>query len=351
LSQPQLKTFSRRWLPIVLALAGLFVGFLVLYRYVSTFRVDNVALTHDTYLYIPTGSDFDEVVRDMEGKGLLKNVGSFIKVSRKMGYDLHVKPGRYRVTPDMSNQKLVNKLLMGAQDPVRVTFHNIRTKQQLSGRISKQLEADSLSILTMLRSQVDAMAFGFDTATIMAMFIPNTYEFYWNTDANDFFTRMKKEYESFWTPEREQKAYRLGITRIDVSILASIVEEETRMVTEMPIIAGVYLNRLHRGIPLQADPTVRFALGDFSIRRILSKHLQLDSPYNTYKYKGLPPGPIRCPSIRAIDAVLNAEKHSYLYFCAKPDFSGYHVFARTLMEHNRNAEAYRRALNREKIFR
>ena len=162
---------------------------------------------------------------------------------------------------------------------------------------------------------------------------------------------MQKEYEKFWNDEREAKAFKLGLTKVRVSTLASIVEEETRFNIEKPKVAGVYINRLNKGIPLQADPTVKFAVGDFALRRILTKHLEIDSPYNTYKFRGLPPGPIRCPSISSVDAVLNAEKHSYLYFCAKADFSGYHDFAKTLTEHNRNAEAYRRALNKERIYR
>jgi len=183
------------------------------------------------------------------------------------------------------------------------------------------------------------------------MFIPNTYEFFWNTSAKGFFDRMKKEHDTFWNGSRDKKAKEIGLDRIKVSTLASIVEEETIKVDERPRVAGVFMNRLQKGMPLQADPTVKFAVGDFSIRRILKKHLQVDSPYNTYRNKGLPPGPINAPSISSINAVLNYEKHQYLYFCAKPDYSGYHLFARTLAEHNRNAREYQNFLNKERIFR
>jgi UPF0755 protein len=242
-------------------------------------------------------------------------------------------------------------LKLGLQKPLKLTFNNIRTPQQLAGRISQQIEADSLSILALLTSDHVASSYGFDKTTIIAMCVPNTYEFYWNTNAKGFLDKMQKEYERFWNDERKSKAFKLGLTKVEISTLASIVEEETRFNIEKPKVAGVYINRLNKGIPLQADPTVKFAVGDFALRRILTKHLEIDSPYNTYKFRGLPPGPIRCPSISSIDAVLNAEKHSYLYFCAKADFSGYHDFAKTLTEHNRNAEAYRRALNKERIYR
>ena len=191
---------------------------------------------------------------------------------------------------------------------------------------------------------------GFTRETIPALFIPNTYEIYWNVSPERFMARMKQEYNRFWTEERRKKAEALGLTPVEVSTLASIVEEESAVADEYPTIAGLYLNRLKAGMPLQADPTVKFAAGDFALQRILDKHLAIDSPYNTYKYAGLPPGPIRIPSIRAIDAVLNPAHHRYFYMCAKEDFSGRHNFAATLAEHNRNANRYRAELNRRKIY-
>ena len=194
-------------------------------------------------------------------------------------------------------------------------------------------------------------AMGFDDEKFAALFIPNTYELYWNIDAEEFVGKMTKEYNLFWNDDRLKKAENIGLSPIEVSILASIVDKETSKVSEMPRIAGVYLNRINKKWLLQADPTLIFAVGDFEIKRVLDIHKEVESPYNTYKYIGLPPGPICIPSIAAIDAVLNAESHNYFYFCAKEDLSGYHVFARNMKEHNRNAEKYRKALNKKKIYK
>jgi UPF0755 protein len=251
----------------------------------------------------------------------------------------------------MGNKDLISILRAGLQTPVKVTFTGFRTPSQLAQRISKQIEADSVEIVAAFSNNELVEEFGFSTETFIAMFIPNTYEFFWNTDADGFFKRMKREHEAFWNEARIEKAKKLNMSKTQVSTLASIVEEETVNRDERPRVAGVYINRIERGMPLQADPTIKFALGDFTIRRILTKHLSVDSPYNTYKNRGLPPGPINAPSISSIDAVLNYEVHKYLYFCAKSDFSGYHAFARTLTEHNKNAREYQRALNRERIYR
>ena len=210
------------------------------------------------------------------------------------------------------------------------------------------LKGDTL--LRLMNDSAWCASMEFNRQTIVAMFIPNTYEVYWNVSPERFMARMKREYKAFWNASRQEKAQAAGLSPVEVSVLASIVEEESAAVDEYPVIAGLYLNRLKAGIPLQADPTVKFAVGDFSLRRILDKHLEVDSPYNTYKYAGLPPGPIRIPSIQALDAVLNYTKHRYLYMCAKEDFSGRHNFAVTLAEHNRNAARYRSELNRRKIF-
>ena len=242
-------------------------------------------------------------------------------------------------------------LRAGLQTPVRVTFTGFRIPSQLAGRISKQIEADSAAIVEAFFSKDITASYGFTPETFIAMFIPNTYELFWNTDATGFFDRMKREYENFWTDERDQKAKQIGLDRVGVSTIASIVEEETIKTDERPKIAGVFINRLNRGTPLQACPTVKFALGDFTIKRVLTKHLAVESPYNTYKHRGLPPGPINAASISSINAVLNYEKHSYYFFSANPDFSGYHIFSRTLTEHNRNAREYQGKLNKERIYR
>lgn len=311
----------------------------------------NVRLEGEKYLFIKTGSDFKAVIDSINKNNLVINIESFKKVASSFGYDTKVKPGRYKVVSGMSNRALVKMLISAIQTPVKVTFNNIRTPEQLAGKISRQIEADSLSILGLFRNPETAIKYGFKEQTLISMFIPNTYEFYWNTSAEGFFNKMKKAHHQFWNDERKSKAKDIGLTTEEVATIASIVEEESVKRDERPRIAGVYINRIRKRIPLQADPTIKFALNDFTIRRILTKHLEVKSPYNTYKNYGLPPGPINCPSISSIDAVLNFENHQYLYFCAKSDFSGYHVFAKTLMEHNRNAEAYQKALNKERIFK
>ena len=293
-------------------------------------------------LYIPTGSDYQYVRNQLDSLNILIDADAFEWLVEKTEYNKNVHPGRYVFTDGMTNKEAVNMLRLGHQTPVKVVFNNMRTVEQLAGRISSQIEADSLSIL-------DAIMY--DSTVDATTFIPNTYEFYWNTDAEGFVNKMKTEYNNFWNETRLKKAEAIGLTPREVSILASIIDKETAKTSEMPTIAGVYINRLDKKWPLQADPTLIYAIGDFSIRRVLDVHKQVESPYNTYKYTGLPPGPICIPSIAAIDAVLNAEKHKYFYFCAKDDLSGYHVFAKTINEHNRNAEKYRRALNKNNIYR
>ena len=249
----------------------------------------------------------------------------------------------------MSNNQLVNMLRGGLQSPVNVTFNNMRDVDQLAGRIAKQIEADSASISQLFHDQEYIKEHGFNNYTIPALFLPDTYQFYWNTDAEGFAVRMLQEYSKFWTDERKEQAKNLGLTPIQVSTLASIVNKETNMTDEMPRVAGVYLNRLKNNWLLHADPTLIFALNDYSIKRVLNVHKEVESPYNTYKYVGLPPGPICIPSVAAVKSVLNAEQHHYFYFCAKEDFSGYHNFAKTLAEHNRNAAKYQQALNQRGI--
>jgi UPF0755 protein len=250
----------------------------------------------------------------------------------------------------MSNLQLVRKLRSGQQTPVRVTFNTIRTQEDLAEKISANLEVSKEQFLELLQDSVYIRKFGFEEETIMSVFIPNTYEFWWDTSAEELFERMHKEYQIFWTDARKQKAQDLGLSQQEVSTLASIVQAESQKSDERPKIAGVYLNRLRIGMPLQADPTLVFAAGDFSIKRLTAKQMAIDSPYNTYKYAGLPPGPINLPDINSLDAVLNYEKHSYLYFCAKEDFSGYHSFAVGYDEHLSNARRYQRALNAANIY-
>jgi UPF0755 protein len=250
----------------------------------------------------------------------------------------------------MNNLQLVRMLRSGQQTPVRVTFNTVRTQEELAEKISVNLEVSKEQVLELLQDSVYIRKFGFEEETVMSLFIPNTYEFWWDTSAEELFERMHKEYQSFWTEARSQKAQDLGLSKEEVSTLASIVQAESQKSDERPKIAGVYLNRLRIGMPLQADPTLVFAAGDFSIKRLTAKQMAIDSPYNTYKYAGLPPGPINLPDINSLDAVLNFEKHSYLYFCAKEDFSGYHSFAVGYDEHLSNARRYQRALNAANIY-
>ena len=300
----------------------------------------------DFSLYIPSNAVFDQVKDSLSVHDLIQNMESFEWIARKKDYPKHVKPGRYILHDGMSNNQLVNILRGGLQTPVKVTFNNMRDVKMLAGRIGGQIEADSASIVDYLSNDTHLNQLGFNDQTIPAMFLPNTYEFYWNTNAEKFVEKMKGEYDKYWNAERLDKAKSIGLSPVQVSILASIVDKETNKTEEMARIAGVYLNRLRNGWLLQADPTLVFAVGDFELKRVLNVHKEVESPFNTYKYGGLPPGPICIPSLQSINAVLNAEKHNYYYFCAKDDFSGYHVFAKTLTEHNRNAQRYQRALSR-----
>jgi UPF0755 protein len=317
-----------------------------LYKYI--FR-ENVKTLHT--IIIPEEATFDQVLDSLRKYDIVINYKAFIWVSKKKEYPELIKPGRYLFQPGMNTNQMVNLLRGGIQEPLNVTFNNARFKEDLAGKVSKYIEADSLSLLELFQDEEQMAEWGFTPENYKAMFIPNTYEFYWTTTAEEFAERMKLEFDKFWNEERRAKAEKAGLTPTEVTTLASIVSEETVKGDELSRVAGVYINRLKRGIPLQADPTVKFAVGDFTLNRILNSHLDIESPYNTYKYAGLPPGPINFPEIAAIDAVLNYEEHNYIYMCAREDFSGYHNFARTLSEHNRNAEAYRAALDSNKIWK
>lgn len=335
-------------------LAGLVVILVIsvitaFYVYDAIFRSNvNASAGEQTSIFIPTGSGFEEVKTILYSKGLIINHSSFEWLAYRKNYPGLIKPGHYVVATGMSNDELINMLRSGNQTPVRVTFNNIRTKQELAGRIGKQLEADSSSLFRLLSDPEYLDGFGLTNATALTLFIPNTYEFWWNTDADGFIRRMAREYDEFWGADRIEKASGTGLDIAGVVIMASIIEKETLKNDEKARIAGVYLNRLNKGWPLQADPTVVFASGDFSITRVLKIHTEIDSPYNTYRNKGLPPGPICIPSISSIEAVLEYEHHNYMYFCAKADLSGYHTFSRTLREHNKNADAYRKAVAQRK---
>ena len=321
------------------------------YSFYTKVFFPNVALKEspDKYIYIPTGATFNDVLHLLNSDNLLKNQASFEWVAEQMKYKNRIKAGRYLIKKNMSNRELVALLRSGKQTPIKVVFNNVRTKEQLASVVGSQLEADSSAITGLLGNAQQLQKFGFTPENCMAMFIPNTYEFYWNTSAKKFLERMASEYKIFWNSSRKAKAANMNLTQSQVSVLASIVEQETRKNDEKPVIAGVYYNRLTKGWKLEADPTLVYALGDFTIQRVLNIHKEIDSPYNTYLNSGLPPGPICIPSIASIDAVLNYSKHEYLFFCAKDDFSGYHSFAKTYSQHLLNAKRFQNELNRRKI--
>lgn len=309
-----------------------------------------IELTDTIYIYIDKNSDYDEVVDQLKEKVELPNEDVFRLLAEKMNYPSLVKTGRYAIEDGMTMPEIIRRLRSGSQTPINLTFNNIRTIEDLAGRFSSQLMIDSVSITSFLNDSSVAKSYGFNEQTFSAMFIPNTYEIYWDSSVENLVKRMKKEYDSFWNSSRIAKAEKLGLSPIEVSTLASIVEEEATYADEYPIVAGLYINRLNRGMRLEADPTVKFAVGDASLRRILFKHLEVESAYNTYKIDGLPPGPIRIPSTISIDAVLSPAQHKYIFMCAKDDLSGRHNFAVTHAEHARNARAYQRALNERGIY-
>lgn len=337
----------------LLIFIGLFcvAGYLFISYYQKVFK-SNTSLNGETeYLYVKTGSKRSDLILNLSQKGILKDTTSFIWVADQKEF-LTPKPGRYKLEDGMNNNELINLLRSGKQEPVQVTFNTIRTPKDLASKIGKQIEADSAELYHKITSGELASKYGFNSKTFMTLFIPNTYEFYWNTSADDFIKRMAKEYKRFWNADRIAKAKKQNLSQSEVSILASIVQaEQSEHRDERPKVAGLYLNRLERKMKLQSDPTLIYAVGDFSIKRVLNKHMTMDSPYNTYMYAGLPPGPINLPEISSIDAVLNPEKHQYIYMCAKADFSGYHNFSKSFFQHNAYAKAYRNELNRRKIMK
>ncbi|MDE5419383.1 endolytic transglycosylase MltG [Labilibaculum sp. DW002] len=345
---------SKMWKIVMIAvMLVLVVTGSVLFKYYQDIFSRNIDLGDEeiTYLYIPTNASQADVISLLKEKGYLKNAASLEWVMEKKNYAKHIHSGRFEIKNGICNNELVDLLRSGIQSPLNLTFNNTRTVEDFAGKIANQIEADSLSILTLLKDQSKIKKYGFETHTILAMFIPNTYQVYWNMSAEKFADKMHKEYSRYWNAERLKKAESIGLSPIEVSTLASIVDEETIKNDEKARVAGVYVNRLKRGIKLDADPTLKFAWGDFTMRRVLNKHKKIKSPYNTYKYGGLPPGPIRQASISGLNSVLNCENHKYIYFCASPEFNGYHIFAKSLREHNQNARKYQRALTQRGIMK
>jgi len=333
----------------VLIIASGTIGFL----FWRAVHKNNITLTDGKvgYLFIKTGSGYDDLLIELNTINYLKNINTFKWLAERKNLPNHIYPGRYEIESGMNNDELIDMLRSGSQKPLNVTFNNVRTNPQLAGVISRQIEADSISLISEINNNRNYQQQDLGPETYGVSFIPNTYQFYWNTDAKGFIKRMLTEYDKFWNDSRKQKAIQQNLSPVKVSIVASIVDKETNRNDEKARIAGVYLNRMRKGWKLQADPTAVYAFyleNDSLLNRVYKKHTQIESPYNTYIHKGLPPGPICIPSIAGIDAILNAEKHEYMYFVAKADGSGYHQFSKTYKQHLEYARKLHAELNKRK---
>lgn len=340
---------SRKKLLIIILSTIIFLGLIFSGTIYYLFFSNSFNIDKSSYVYIDRNDNIDSVYSKIKFSGNVSNIPGIKYLAKAYDYSSNIKKGRYELKPDDNARLFFRRIYKGYQSPVNLVIPSVRTTDRLIKSVSSQLMMDSLELADFLQDSTLYVKIGFNNETLPALFIPNTYEVYWDISPEMFVNRMVKENKRFWNKDRMQKASDLKLTPIEVSTLASIVEEETANNAEKPMVAGLYLNRLRRGMLLQADPTVKFGLKDFSLKRILNKHLLVDSPYNTYKYVGLPPGPIRIPSIKGIESVLNYNKHNYLYMCAKEDFSGTHNFATNVAAHLQNAKRYQNALNDRKI--
>jgi UPF0755 protein len=329
---------------LLLSILGISFSF---YAYQIVYTPNILVDKEDRLILVKDGSTFKDIQKELHDGDFVQDLVSFSFLARITGYDDQIKPGRYGLRKNMTNMEALRILRSGKQEPVRITFNNVRLVSDLAEKVSRNLELTPQEFEVKLIEFALANKDGFDKHNVIAMFIPNTYEVYYNIAPEALIKRMRNEYENFWNESRKQKAAAIGLSPVEVSVLASIVQAETVKREEAPTIASLYLNRLKQGIPLQADPTLVFAVGDFSLKRVLNEHKEIDSPYNTYRYAGLPPGPINLPEINSIDAVLNYVPSNYLYMCAKEDFSGYHNFTNDYNEHMNNAIRYQRALTIE----
>lgn len=304
----------------------------------------------EKFIIIKEETKFDQLRNKLIEDTLLNDVISFSVLSKLMDYNDNIKIGAYRVKTNMSNYNMISMLRSGNQTPINITFSYARKIDDLAEKITEKLMISNEDLMKYLVENMDKYK-GFNEMDIISVFLPDTYEVYWNISPKNLVDKMYSEYKKFWDADRMRKLENINLNQKEAIILASIVASETRMIDEADRIAGVYMNRLNKNMRLQADPTLVFAANDFTIRRVLNKHKKIKSPYNTYIHKGLPPGPIRLTPKNYIDAVLNYEKHNYIFFCAKEDFSGYHSFATNLGDHNKNARKFQRALNERKIYR
>jgi UPF0755 protein len=338
------QTISWRYVSIIIGVLLL----LAIYKITSDLFMNNVKnkSNNELYIYIKSNESIDRLIYNLQKENVLINVASFERVAKIINLASMLKTGRYKITEGMNNIALIKLLKSGRQEPLNLVIKYARKKENLALALSKQLEIDSSEIIALLNDSLTLKTTKMDSNNIINLFIPNTYNVYWNISGKKLIYRMLKEYNIFWNSNRTTKSILLNMSPKEISILASIVMSETNKPDEMPIIARTYLNRLNIGMPLQADPTILFALNDTSIKRVLSIHTALQSPFNTYLNLGLPPGAICLATPTAIDAVLNAPLHNYIYFCAKEDFSGYHNFSETFEQHQLNAKRYQHALNK-----
>jgi UPF0755 protein len=323
------------------------IGVLLARPYIA----NNVALDKKKYLYIPTGAKFETVISKLEEGKFLNDISSFESLAKRMNYDQKVKAGRYEILPGTSNWSLVRMLRSGDQKPVQLVLRKFRFKEDLVRKVCSNLETDSIELMALLNDNAKLLAYNLDSNTSLSAFTPNTYEFYWNSNATKVFDKIASTYKKYWSEENTKRAAAKNLTPAQVMTLASIVEEETNKEDEKDTIASVYLNRLRIRMPLQADPTCKYAAKDFSIKRVLKKHTEIASPYNTYYVNGLPLGPICTPSKSSIEAVLNAPRTDYLFFCASETLRPYHNFASTLAAHEINAKKFQAALNQKNIMK
>ncbi len=343
-----MKVNKKRIISLIATVLFLLIAFASVRLYNYVFKANVPLDLSKNIVTIPTGSDFEMVVDLLNKEGFIINEKSFRVLSEQMSYN--GRPGRFKISPGWTNRQLIRHLRGGKQEPINLILVNERLPEQVAGKAAKFIEADSISIIKLLNDKSYLDDLGYNPQTIMSLFIPNTYEFFWNTSAQKFIERMVVENNRFWEKNgRINKAEELSLTKTEVYILASIVERETNQNSEKKRMAGVYYNRLQKGMLLQADPTLVFASRDWESRS-LAKYKTLDSPYNTYMYTGLPPGPISMASIPSLDAVLNREKHNYIFFCAAGDESGLHNFAETYNGHLKNVQIYKRNLKKRGLL-
>jgi len=340
---------------------GVIIGVVLIYGYQNYDKIsayftlkNKIEIEDGVVIYIPTGSDQDKVADILLDKGIIKKKKKFLKLAdTKSYYEDRIVPGKYTIGGKWTYDQLINHLRFGnGVEDVTVTFNMVRTWEDLAGKVATFIEPDSAEMLKVFKSKKTIKKYKFKEEVFITMFLPDSYRFKWDVTPEEFVERMAKEYKNYWNESRIAKRRKIKLSESEVTILASIVQsEQSKREDEWPIIAGLYINRLNKGMRLESDPTLKFALKRFKIRRVLNKDKKVESPYNTYKYKGLPPGPILLPSKKCMDAVLDYKEHEYIFMCAKPGYEGYHNFAKTYRQHQRNAKAYQRWLNSEGIRR